>query len=294
MALSGRIHKGIGGFYYVETADGLYECKARGAFRKQKITPLVGDLVEITVHPQGENTIDAILPRKNELRRPPLANIDRLFIVSSLTDPEIRTVQIDKLTVLAAQKNIECVVVLTKADLAENGEQYAAIYKKAGFPVILCNARTGAGADELPSLIKGKLCAFTGNSGVGKSTLLNDLCPDLALETGETSKKLGRGRHTTRHCELYPVAGGWVADTPGFSALELERDAVIDKDELADCFLDFRPYLGQCRFNSCTHIADKGCAVCDAVARGEILESRHLSYVEFYNQVKDIKKWKRK
>ncbi len=214
MAVTGRIHKGIGGFYYVETADGLYECKARGAFRKQRITPLVGDRVEITVNAQGENTIDTILPRKNELRRPPLANLDRLFIVSSLVDPEIRTVQIDKLTVLAAQKGIDCVIVLTKADLAENGQQYADIYKTAGYPVVLCNARTGEGADQLPGLISGKLCAFTGNSGVGKSTLLNRLCPDLALETGETSKKLGRGRHTTRHCELYPVAGGWVADTP--------------------------------------------------------------------------------
>ena len=252
MAVTGRIHKGIGGFYYVETADGLYECKARGAFRKQRITPLVGDRVEITVNAQGENTIDTILPRKNELRRPPLANLDRLFIVSSLVDPEIRTVQIDKLTVLAAQKGIDCVIVLTKADLAKNGQQYADIYKKAGYPVVLCNARSGAGADELPALISGKLCAFTGNSGVGKSTLLNRLCPDLALETGETSKKLGRGRHTTRHCELYPVAGGWVADTPGFSALELERDAEIDKDELPGCFPDFRPYLGDCRFNSCT------------------------------------------
>lgn len=185
-------------------------------------------------------------------------------------------------------------IVLTKADLAENGQQYADIYKKAGYPVVLCNARSGAGADELPALISGKLCAFTGNSGVGKSTLLNRLCPDLALETGETSKKLGRGRHTTRHCELYPVAGGWVADTPGFSALELERDAEIDKDELPGCFPDFRPYLGDCRFNSCTHVADKGCAVCAAVERGEISESRHNSYVEFYNQVKDIKKWERK
>lgn len=202
--------------------------------------------------------------------------------------------QIDKLTVLAAQKGIDCVIVLTKADLAENGQQYADIYKTAGYPVVLCNARSGAGADELPALISGKLCAFTGNSGVGKSTLLNRLCPDLALETGETSKKLGRGRHTTRHCELYPVAGGWVADTPGFSALELERDAEIDKDELPGCFPDFRPYLEDCRFNSCTHVADKGCAVCAAVERGEISESRHNSYVEFYNQVKDIKKWERK
>ena len=207
--------------------------------------------------------------------------------------PVPSTLILDELTAAAVYKDVQPVIVITKADLAA-ADALEKAYADSTIPLIRLDYDTGEGLDQIRARIAGNLCAFCGNSGVGKSTLLNRLCPDLALETGETSKKLGRGRHTTRHCELYPVAGGWVADTPGFSALELERDAEIDKDELPGCFPDFRPYLGDCRFNSCTHVADKGCAVCAAVERGEISESRHNSYVEFYNQVKDIKKWERK
>ncbi|MGN0528135.1 MAG: ribosome small subunit-dependent GTPase A [Eubacterium sp.] len=290
----GKIIKGIGGFYYVESADIVYECKARGSFRKQKITPLVGDNVEFSVNENAENTIDAICPRKNELVRPPLANLDTLFIVSSVTDPKINTLIIDKLTAIAEHKNIEPVIVITKTDLDSSYIKYKEIYEKSGFTVIACNNITGEGCDAVKSMLKGKISAFTGNTGVGKSSLLNALFPHLELPTGETSKKLGRGRHTTRHCELFKVEGGYIADTPGFSSLDFERCEKILKDDLPYCFRDFRDYLGECKFNSCSHINDKGCAVVQAVKDGIICDSRHNSYISMYNDVKDIKKWENK
>lgn len=289
--IKGKIIKGIGGFYYVETADTVYECKARGNFRNKKITPLVGDNVEIIVSENTENRIENILPRKNSLVRPPLANIDQLFIVSSLVDPYINTFNIDKMTALAEYKGIEPIIVLTKTDLAPDYSKYEDVYKKAGFTVVSCNNISGEGSEKIKPLLKGKTSAFSGNTGVGKSSLLNAIDPDLSLKTGEISKKLGRGRHTTRHCELYALCGGFVADTPGFSSFDLEKTEVILKDDLFDCFREFRPYFGQCKFTTCAHINEKGCAVCAAVERGEIPESRHNSYVKMYNEVKNIKEW---
>lgn len=290
----GKIIKGIGGFYYVESADIVYECKARGSFRNQKVTPLVGDNVEFSVNENAENTIDAICPRKNELVRPPLANLDTLFIVSSVTDPKINTLIIDKLTAIAEHKNIEPVIVITKTDLDPSYTKYKEIYEKSGFTVIACNNITGEGCDTVKSMLNGKISAFTGNTGVGKSSILNALFPHLELPTGETSKKLGRGRHTTRHCELFKVEGGYIADTPGFSSLDFERCEKILKDDLPYCFRDFRDYLGECKFNSCSHINDKGCAVVQAVKNGIICDSRHNSYISMYNDVKDIKEWENK
>lgn len=290
--VQGKIIKGIGGFYYVETADGVFECKARGSFRKQKITPMVGDDVEISVRQQGENTIDTISERKNFLLRPPLANLDRLFIVSSIVEPSVSVYNIDKLTAIAQRKGIESIIVFTKTDLKADYEEYADIYRKAGFKTFLCG-KDKSGADEIRDLLKGKISAFTGNTGVGKSTLLNLIEPSLNLPTGKTSKKLGRGRHTTRHCELFKVAGGYVADTPGFSAIDFEKSERILKNDLPYCFKDFLEYLGQCRFNSCSHVSDKGCAVCQAVEEGKISESRHNSYIQMYNEVKDIKEWEK-
>lgn len=290
----GKIIKGIGGFYYVESADVVYECKARGSFRNQKITPLVGDNVEFSVNENAENTIDAICPRKNELVRPPLANLDTLFVVSSIVDPKINTLIIDELTAIAEYKHIEPVIVITKTDLDDLYIKYKEIYEKSGFTVITCNNVTGEGCDIVKSMLKGKISAFTGNTGVGKSSLLNALFPHLQLPTGETSKKLGRGRHTTRHCELFKVEGGYIADTPGFSSLDFERCEKILKDDLPYCFRDFRDYLGECKFNSCSHVNDKGCAVVQAVNDGIISDSRHNSYISMYNDVKDIKKWESK
>lgn len=293
--MDGRLIKGIGGFYYVETADAIYECKARGKFRKEKITPLVGDLVSITVNENAENTLDEIKTRKNQLVRPPLSNLDQLFIVASVVDPVINTFVLDRLIAIAEFKKIEPVIVITKIDLEGSYSKYYDLYTKAGFKVICCNNVNGDGAKVIKAMLKDKISAFTGNTGVGKSTLLNAIDHTLNIETGETSKKLGRGRHTTRHCQLYKVADGYIADTPGFSAVDFERCEKILKEDLPYCFREFVPYLDDCKFNtSCTHIHDKGCAVAEAVKNGLISEERHKSYTELYQEVKDIKKWEMK
>lgn len=292
--IKGIIIKGIGSFYYVDTSEGLFECKARGSFRKQKIIPLVGDHVEISINEKAENTIDKILDRKNELIRPPLANLDRLFIVASLVDPKINTIIIDNLIAIAEYKNIEPIIVLTKTDLCGDAHIYKSIYENAGFKVIECDNNIGSGAEEIKSLLKDHCSAFTGNTGVGKSSLLNNIFPNLNLQTGETSKKLGRGKHTTRHCELFKVDGGYIADTPGFSSLDFQRCEQILKDELPYCFREFEEYLGYCKFNSCTHVNDKGCAIVEAVNDGKISKSRHDSYISMYNEVKNIKEWELK
>lgn len=289
--IEGKIIKGIGGFYYVEAAGTLYECKARGNFRKMNISPLTGDNVLISVNENSENRIEEILERKNSLIRPPVANIDRLFIVSSLVDPIVNTYNIDKLIAIAEYKNIEPIIVFTKIDLESNFSNLCKIYINAGFKTIVCNNLNGDGAQEVKELLKGKTSAFTGNTGVGKSSLLNAIDKNLALQTGETSKKLGRGRHTTRHCELFKVNGGYVADTPGFSSIDFEKCETILKDELFDCFREFRTFFGLCKFSTCSHTNEKGCAICQAVKDGMISESRHNSYVQMYNEVKNIKEW---
>ncbi len=287
----GILLKGIGGFYSVEAADAVYVCKARGVFRKKRITPLAGDRVQITVQEgEAENTIDEILPRKNELRRPPVANIDQLLIVASTTAPKPSAFVIDKLIAIAEQKGIEPIVVFTKTDL-DGADALYKIYKNAGFACFTVSNKTGEGVAAVKSLLQGKITAFTGNSGVGKTSLLNALDARFALETGEISDKLGRGRHTTRQAELFKTCGGYIVDTPGFSALELDKTEMIRKDDLADCFREFRPYLGGCKFSTCSHTCDKGCKILEAVENGNISRSRHNSYVELYNAVKDLKEW---
>ncbi len=290
-SFNGIILKGIGGFYYVEAAGAVYECKARGVFRKKRITPLAGDRVQITVTDDGaENTIDEIFERKNFLKRPPVANIESLIIVVSTVSPRPSTFVIDKLIAVAECKNIEPIVVFTKADL-ESAQKLFDIYKLAGIACAMVSNKTGEGVEEVRSLLSGKICAFTGNSGVGKTSLLNALDPALSLATGEISEKLGRGRHTTRQAELFKTCDGYIVDTPGFSALDLEKDQVIRKDELAECFREFRPYLGSCRFSTCSHTCDKGCRIMQAVEDGEISRSRHNSYVEMYQAAKELKEW---
>ncbi len=288
--LTGIILKGIGGFYYVESADCIYECKARGSFRKEKITPLAGDKVTITVREDKENTIDEILPRSNFLLRPPVANIKRLIIVSSVKEPTPSTLIIDKLTALAVDKNIEPCVVFSKSDLADTGE-LVDIYKTAGIPVCSVCCKTGEGIEEVKGMISDGVTVFSGNSGVGKSSLLNLINPDFSLATGEISDKLGRGRHTTRDVTLYKFKNGYLADTPGFSSLELALNEQILKENLPFCFPEFSEYLGTCKFSTCSHTVDKGCKILEAVENGEIHKSRHLSYVAMYNDIKDIKEW---
>lgn len=293
VVLQGKIVKGIGGFYYVETESGLYECRARGVFRKQGRTPLVGDIVQIQAQPELKGTVQEILPRKNALVRPPLANLDQLFLVASLAEPAPNLLLLDKLIAIAERGGIEPVIVLTKCDL-DDPEELRATYEKAGFAVYCVDNGSGKGADDVRAALRGKTSAFCGNSGVGKSSLLNRIDSRLGLPTGEISGKLGRGRHTTRHVELYPVEGGYVADTPGFSSLDMERCEMIRKEELADCFREMRPYQYGCQFTGCAHVREKGCAVLAAVQRGEIPASRHASYQALYEQAKNIKEWERK
>lgn len=288
--LNGKIIKGIGGFYYVEAANAVYECKARGAFRKEKLVPTVGDRVSVSINDNAENTIDEIFKRKNCLTRPPVANIDNLIIVVSTVEPKPSTLIIDKLIAHAEYNDIEPVIVISKSDLSP-ADYLFEIYNKAGFKTIVISNSNGAGIDEVRSILKDKTSAFTGNSGVGKTSLINNLAPELKLETAQISRKLGRGRHTTRQAELFNICGGYIVDTPGFSSFELEGDNLISKDELCFCFREFQDYLGLCKFTSCTHTCDKGCAVIDAVNKGIIPESRHKSYIELYNNVKDIKQW---
>lgn len=289
--LNGTIIKGIGGFYYVEAADEIYECKARGVFRKEKLSPLVGDKVTISINENAENTIDEIMPRKNALTRPPVVNIDNLIIVVSTVEPKPSTLVIDKLIAVAEHKNIEPIIVITKSDIASAQEIFD-IYTLAGFKTIIVSNETKDGVDEVKAVLKDKISALTGNSGVGKTSLLNNLDETLALKTAQISKKLGRGRHTTRQAELYRVCDGFVVDTPGFSSFEIDKSDIILKDELAYCFRDFSDYIEKCKFYpSCTHTADKGCAVVKAVNEGKISKSRHNSYVQLYNEVKDIKEW---
>lgn len=291
MKIDGIIIKGIGGFYYVEAADGIiYECKARGVFRKEKITPLAGDKVEISVDENNKNSIEKIYERRNMFKRPPIANVDKLVIVSSVCDPRPNLLIIDRLTAVAVYKNVEPIIAFTKNDL-QSADEYIEIYKNAGFKTFAVSNETGEGIGEVKAVIENGVCVFTGNSGVGKSSLINRMYPDFALETGEISKKLGRGRHTTRHVELLKINNGYIADTPGFSSLDFETNDLIKKDELAFCFPDFSDYIDSCKFSTCAHVNDKGCRLIEAVNNGDVMRSRHESYVTMYNEVKDIKDW---
>lgn len=294
--LNGIIVKGIGGFYYVEAAGAVYECKARGVFRQKGLTPLPGDNVTITVtSDDSENTVDAIGERKTLLQRPPVANIDRLFIVTSVCNPSPNLLVIDRLTAIAQDKGIEPVLVITKTDLA-SPDSLVDIYRRTGIETICVSGETGENAELVKRELEGHISAFSGNTGVGKSTLLNSIDNHLQLQTGEISRKLGRGKHTTRHVELFRVNGGYVADTPGFSSLanEIEYGEFIKADNIPFCFKEFLPYLGHCKFSTCTHVSDKGCKIIEAVQNGTISASRHESYVALYNEAKRVKDWQLK
>ncbi len=290
MQTDGIIIKGIGGFYYVEAADEIYECKARGVFRKSGLKPLAGDRVSISINDKAENTIDKIYDRKNYLERPPVANVDKLFIVSSVCEPKPVLLIIDRLTALASVKNIEPVIVFTKTDL-EDASEYIEIYKRAGIKAFSVSCISGDGVEFVKNELKGCISAFCGNTGVGKSSLLNAIDSTLALKTGEISDKLGRGRHTTRHSEMIKVEDGYVADTPGFSSFDNEENEIILKDELPYAFKEFEQYIGQCKFTSCLHIKDKGCRILQAVNEGDIPASRHESYCIMMEESKNIKEW---
>lgn len=283
------ITKGVGGFYYVRTETGMVECRARGIFRKRGLTPVAGDNVALSA---DNAAIEEILPRKNVFIRPPVANLDVLFIVASTTQPTPSTRILDELTAAAVYKDVQPVLVITKADLAA-ADQLMACYAHSGIPVIQLQYDTGEGLDLLRGYIVGHLCAFCGNSGVGKSTLLNALDPSLQRQTGAISQKLGRGRHTTREVEIFESCGGRIADTPGFASLEAQKLARIPKEELQHAFPEFAPYFGQCRFTGCSHRSETGCAVRAALQAGEISPSRYESYLAMYEEANQRKEWER-
>ena len=289
----GMIRKALSGFYYVDDGSGeLVSCRARGKFRHKKITPLVGDRVKFTRLSDGSGALDEILPRKNQFQRPAVANIDQLVIIVSGAIPVTEPFLIDRVAAIADSKeHCDCLICINKCDL-EPGDELYKIYTAAGFPTIRVSATTGEGIDTLRVAISEKVSAFTGNSGVGKSSILNALSPSFHLQVGEVSEKLGRGRHTTRHVELYRLeTDAVVADTPGFSSFDTERMELLRKEELELAFREFRPYPGACQFVGCSHVKEKGCAILAALREGKIMPSRHASYIRLWEQVKDLREW---
>lgn len=291
--LNGILIRVTGGFYYVDCNGEILECKARGVFRKSGNAPVVGDRVEVELKKDGYHSLNAILPRKNFLTRPPLANLDRLFIVVSAVRPEPNTLVIDKLTAAATAIGVEPVIVFSKTDMS-SVDDLLSTYRKAGFHCVVYSDVTKEGVKEVKNLLDDKLSAFIGNSGVGKSTLLNNILPDLGLKTADISDKLGRGRHTTRTVELFKLESGYIADTPGFSTVDLIRYSLNNKEDLMYCFPEFEDFVPQCRFTSCSHTVEKDCAVIEAVKNGDIAASRHISYKLMYEELKDVKAWQLK
>ena len=289
----GRIVRAISGFYDVKTPEGVFTCRGRGVLRKGQQTPLTGDLVEISTE-QGKGMIEKILPRKNRFIRPAVANVDALVVFAANVNPITEPFLIDRVAAIAGDQEVQVYICINKCDL-DPAIDLARIYRNAGFSVIQASAETGEGVEALKRLIAGKFTAFTGNTGVGKSSMLNALCPELNLPTGEVSEKLGRGRHTTRHVELFCLdADTYVADTPGFSSFDTDQMDVILKENLQYSFGDFAPYLGNCQFHDCTHRAEPGCAVRQAVEQGSVEKTRYDSYLRLYEKASQIKTWELK
>lgn len=323
----GKILKGVGGLYTIKLIDEkshseifdtpsplaskLITSSASGSFRHNHIKPLVGDNVEIiyTEHSLNENDaknndirISEILERKNELIRPPMANLDVMFISMAAASPAPILPTIDKLICIAEHNDIEPVIIIGKCDLAPDyAKELQEIYIKAGYEAFVLSAKTGEGTDAIREYVNTKLdsktSAFAGASGIGKSTLLNALFPDLSLTTNTISIKIQRGRHTTRHVELYPISDkentGYIADTPGFSLLDFERFNFFDKEDLAYNMREFRDYIGECRYTKCSHTKEEGCAILEAVREGKISKSRHDSFLEIYTSLKNKNKWEK-
>ena len=290
----GRIIKALSGFYYVQTDSGILECKARGKFRLDGTSPLVGDRVSCSIDANGKGRIDSVEERKNYFIRPAVANIDALVFVAANTNPVTDPFLVDRVSVIAEHSGCELIVCINKIDIDSADELYKT-FSEAGFTVVRCSAANHEGMEELLGAMRGKVCAFTGNSGVGKSSIMNALLPEANIEIGEVSEKLGRGRHTTRHVQLYALGDDtFVADTPGFASFEIEMMGSIEKEQLQYDFIDFLPYIGKCRFTDCAHLKEPGCAVTEAVAQGKISRSRYKSYTQLYELCAHHKSWETK
>ena len=289
----GRIIRSLSGFYDVTTREGVITCRARGILRKENCTPLTGDLVEITQE-RGKGMVEKVLPRRCSFVRPAVANIDALVVFAANVNPVTEPFLIDRVAAIAGDQEVPVYLCVNKCDL-DPAVDLVSIYRAAGFPVICTSAETGEGIEALRDLIRGKLTAFTGNSGVGKSSILNRLCPQLQLPTGEVSEKLGRGRHTTRHVELYDLGEDtFVMDTPGFSSFDTDQMDVILKENLQYAFPDFGAYIGKCRFDDCTHRKEPDCAVRAALDQGQLQPTRYESYLKLYEKASQIKLWELK
>ncbi len=287
--MNGIIHKGIGGFYYVQCGNELIECKPRGLFRKQGIKPVAGDAVELATE-AGTYYIETVLPRKNVFIRPPVANVDQFFIVVSTVEPVPSFYVIDKLTAVALEQDVNPIVLITKLDMS-SAQPIIEAYANSGIQVLQVSAADEESMGQIRQMLAGKLSVFTGNSGVGKSTLLNALLPEAQREVGEISQKLGRGRHTTREVELIEVADGLLADTPGFASFDLQRVAPIEAENLQFVFPEVKRYISECRYTGCSHTVEAGCAVRAALESGAISKSRYQSYVALYEEAKAANKY---
>ncbi len=291
--MEGTIIKALSGFYYVISGSDIYECRARGKFRLDGTSPMVGD--RVSFDPDGKKGyVTSIKERKNFFIRPAVANIDALVFIAANTNPVTDPFLIDRVSVITEEAGCELIVCINKTDIDPADELYD-IYSSSGFETYRVSAETGAGIVELKAALCGRICAFTGNSGVGKSSILNAMLPGLSLQVGEVSEKLGRGRHTTRHVELFDAGGGtYIADTPGFASFEIEMMQTIDKYELQYDFRDFKKYIGSCRFADCAHLKEPGCAVTAAVCDGSIRKSRYNSYARLYELAAKNKFWESK
>lgn len=290
---TGRIVRSLSGFYDVQIGGRVITCRGRGVLRKQGVTPLTGDLVEITEE-KGKGMIEKVMPRQNRFIRPAVANVDALVVFAANVNPVTEPFLIDRVSVIAGDQNVPVYLCINKCDL-DPAVDLVRIYENAGFSVIRASAETGEGVEELRQLIRGKLTAFTGNTGVGKSSMLNALCPELNLATGEVSEKLGRGRHTTRHVQLYCLEKDtYVADTPGFSSFDTEQMDILLKENLQYAFPDFAPYLGDCRYHDCSHRAEPDCCIRQAVEDGKIEKTRYESYLRLYEKAEQVKLWEHK
>lgn len=290
----GIIIKALSGFYYVKTSEGIVACKARGRFRLAGTSPLVGDRVQLRIDADGSGRVDSVFERKNFFIRPAVANIDTLVFIAANVNPVTDPFLIDRVAVIAHEAGCELVICVNKVDLNAGDELYD-IFTAAGYTVVRTSAETGEGAAELRRILRGKVCALTGNSGVGKSSILNILLPGAAIPTGEVSEHLGRGKHTTRHVELYPLGDDtYVADTPGFASFEIQMMQTIAKEDLQFDFPEFAPYIGKCRFADCAHLKEPGCAIREALESGAIGKSRYSSYVRLYDLTAKQKPWEQK